>query len=112
MIYLNILLIAIICVFIIDISGFVDFWKIKLWNWTFDNSKPYKDYTLKPFDCSFCMTFWTSLTYTLIIHHLNILMIAYILFIAYLTPVILECLYLLKDMLLKLTDTLNNILNK
>lgn len=110
MVYLNIILIAVICVIVTDCTDFFNYVNMWIWNWVFDHKKPYNGFQFKLLSCSLCQTFWTSLAYLLIIHHLNILMIAYILFIAYLTPVILECLCLLKDIMIKLIDIIYKIL--
>lgn len=53
-IYLDMLFITIICVFIVDISGFTDTWKGWLGRWL-----GCKVGRVRPFDCGLCSTFWT-----------------------------------------------------
>lgn len=105
MIYLNILLIAVICVVVIDLSGFIDSIKHLIWKFAFNN-KPYKEYSIKPFDCSLCSSFWISLIYVLIIHQLSIPIIAYILIIAYFTTTIKDIILFIKDLGIKIMDEL------
>ena len=53
----DIILIALVVVFIVDLSGAVE----SLKNFIKINGRTVK--YLKPFDCSLCMTFWTGLFY-------------------------------------------------
>jgi hypothetical protein len=57
LIYINISII-----YIIEISGFVDAAKRIIWNVVFPKIR-YQHFTAKPFDCSFCLTFWFTLFY-------------------------------------------------
>lgn len=59
---LNLLWITIIAVFIIDISGFIDFVKEKLARWL-----GVRSVSIKPFDCSLCSTWWAGLIYIAVI---------------------------------------------
>lgn len=106
MIYINILLIALICVIVIDLSGFVDNIKQLIWKFAFKNNKPYKEYTLKPFDCSLCSTFWLSFIYILLIHQFSIHIMAYILVIAYFTTTLKDIILFIKDFFIKIIDEL------
>ena len=66
-IILNLFLIALIVVFIVDISGAIDSLKSGI-KWVLTGGKmTSSDYRLKPIDCSLCTNFWTSLIYLLII---------------------------------------------
>lgn len=96
--YFDILLIAAIYVFGIDICGF---WR---------EISPYikrlmthgamcQPFELKPFSCSLCMTFWTGIVYLLATHSLSIGTIAYVCLIAMLTPRIQDLLLLATDLL-------------
>lgn len=62
MFYYELLLLAIIVVFIVDISGIVDTMKRALSRWL-----SVKIERIKPFDCSLCMVWWCGLAYLLII---------------------------------------------
>lgn len=100
---LSILFIAIILVFCIDLSGAMD--KANRWVWSklYPRVK-YTDWSIPLFGCSLCCTWWASLLYILVTGQLSFLMIAYIALIAFMTPVIKDCMILIKDMITKLID--------
>lgn len=62
MIWLHLLIIAVIVCYIVDITGIVGSIKSTLKSWL----KIKGDVSLKPFDCSLCMTHWISLIYVLL----------------------------------------------
>ena len=99
---IDILFIAVICVVIIDISGFTQSWKSGLKRLLTRGRMDDPYYTLKPFDCSFCITFWTGLIYMLVTHSVSLWMLAYLLCICVMTPVIRDILILLRETLLKI----------
>ena len=98
----DILWIAVIIVVIIDISGFSDSLKSGLKRLLTKGrmSDPY--YSLKPFDCSFCMTWWTGLIWLLVIHNVTLWMLAYLLLICVMTPVIKDVIILIRETMLKI----------
>lgn len=96
-IILNIFLISVICVIIIDGTDIIDTIKHTIWKFAFKNTKPYRDFQFKPFSCSLCMTWWTSLTYLIISHHITLPYIAFSLLAAYMTPVINTSLIFIKE---------------
>ena len=63
---------------------------------------------IKPFNCSTCMSFWTNLIYIIIIGKFSIFMIGYILLLSWSTPMISSVLTLLKNIFLKIINTLAN----
>lgn len=63
---------------------------------------------IKPFSCSTCMSFWTNLIYIIIIGKFTIPMIGYILVLSWTTPLINSIFTLLKNIFIKLTNTLAN----
>ena len=65
MLVLQILMIDVIICFIIDISGIIDTFKGWLWKWLFKD-KTYREYRLKPFDCSMCSCFWVGLIWLVV----------------------------------------------
>lgn len=96
--YFDILLIAAIYVFGIDICGF---WRtlssgIKR---IVTGGKMKQPFELKPFSCSLCMTFWTGIAYLFATHTLTIGTIAYVCLVAMLTPRINDLLLLANDLL-------------
>lgn len=78
MIYLELLALAFIVVYIVDETGIVDSFKAFLKRWLDTKS----DISLKPLDCSLCMTHWVCLVYVLIFGNLDIFVYLYILFLS------------------------------
>lgn len=78
MIYLELLALSFIVVYIIDDTGIIDSLKstIKRWLGTTSNI------TLKPLDCSLCMTHWVCLIYAFLYNEFNVYVYLYILFLA------------------------------
>lgn len=101
---LNILLISIALVCVIDISGFTDSWKSSLKKLITKGRMSDPNYSLKPFDCSLCMTFWVGLFYLIFTGGISIFMITYLLLISVMTPVIKDFILLVRDILLKLLN--------
>lgn len=65
------LLICITVAYIVDVSGFTQSWKGLLWRlWKIRTD------SLKPFDCSACLTFWACLIYAIAAGRFTLLSIA------------------------------------
>jgi len=106
--YLNILLITIIICFIVDCSGFTNTWKgfiLKLMK--LDKNKT-DAISLKPFDCSLCLSFWSSIIYLIITNSFSLILFAYSCIIALISSNISEFLFWIKDFLV----TIQNLLRK
>ncbi len=72
-IYIDLLLVALITIYIVDISGFTKSWRsLVATKLHISHLKP-----LPPFDCSLCMTWWVCLIYALCTGHLNLGTIAF-----------------------------------
>lgn len=103
MVILNLFLIALICVFIVDISGAIDSLKSGL-KWLLTKGKM-KDsnYRLKPIDCSLCCTFWASMIYLLVIGQFTL---------PWITCACVFCCFLgfFKNAILLVEDVLNKII--
>lgn len=99
---LDLLIITAIIVFIIDLSGIVLILKKKLWKKLYGIIPFKEDWSLKPFDCSLCMTFWIGLLYLIIIGSFTIPYIGYVCLLSFLTPIIQEILLMIKDLLIRL----------
>lgn len=103
---LNLFLIALVSVLIIDISGFIDSFKLLISKWLTKSKFQSNQFRIKPFDCSFCMTFWVGLIFTLAVGQFTLLNLATILLMAYMTEPIKQLLILVKDLLIKLIDVI------
>lgn len=99
MIITEILLIAAIVVFIVDLSGFTDRWRRPLSDWLYRKT----GYTIKhfpPFDCSLCLTFWAGLIWLAVRGSFTLPCIAFVCLAAFLTIPIGTTLTALRDLLL------------
>lgn len=110
MILLKLLCIQLICVLIIDISGFIDSVKRCVSKWLTKGKIPTTDYRIKPFDCSLCMTWWSGLIYLIFMGQFSIYLIAYILFLAIMTPIAKDIIVLVKDICIKLINKIYDLI--
>lgn len=101
---LNLLDIWVICVVVIDISGFIDSIKYGISYILTKGKLPTTNYRIKPFDCSFCMNFWISLIYIICIGQFSISVVAFILILSVFTPILKDFIILLKDICIKIID--------
>ena len=108
MVILNLFIISIIWVLILDLCGFartID----KLFYKIFYPGRPFReDAHFKPWSCSLCMCWWTSLIYLIVIHSLTLPNIAIALLFAWLTTTERDVLIFVKDLITKLLDILYN----
>ena len=104
---INCLLITIFFVIVIDQLHFVDDITSVISGWM-TNGKIKKPITLKPFSCSTCMSWWTNLAYIIITNQFSILMVLYILTLSWTTPIISSILSLVKNLFLKMINTIAN----
>ena len=72
-IYIDLLLVAFVTIYIVDISGFTEAWRAGLARVL--GIRSMRD--LPPFDCGKCMTWWVCLIYALCTGQFNLWTIAY-----------------------------------
>lgn len=104
------LAIAVIVCFVVDVSGFMNSLKWGLFKLMFGWNSEYKEFRLKPFDCSLCMTFWTCFIYGLLRSGwvLSVPFIAVLL--ALLAENITGTLYLIRDLIGFITNKISDLL--
>lgn len=105
--YIDILLIAAIYVFALDISGFWQEATAAL-KGLLTKGAFHTPITLKPFSCSLCMTFWTGVVYLLFVRQFTLPNIAFVALVAWLTPRIKDILLLADSLLAALFNLINN----
>lgn len=103
MIVIDLLLITLITVFVIDLTDAVDSIKKLIWR-IFHKHTPYTDYSLKPFDCSLCSSWWLMLIYLIITNSFTIPYIALCALFSFLTPTF-------SNLLVGLQDKINKLIN-
>ena len=104
---INCLFITIIWIVILDQLHFWDDFSTMISGWL-SGGKIKKPLDWKPFNCSVCMSFWTNLAYIIITNQFRILMVLYILTLSWGTPIISSILTLVKNLFLKLINTIAN----
>lgn len=100
---INILLIAVIAVFIIDLSGAINNLAKPIVRKILHLS-PNADIHLPLIGCSLCVTFWAGLIYLLAVEAFALPGIVIVCIVSFLTPIISDTLILCKDLLTKLID--------
>ena len=93
--------ILIISVLVIDISGFVHSIKAAIGKYLGISANSFR---IKPFDCSFCMTFWASMIYLLVVGRFTLVNIAIVLLLCCLTTPLKNLIMSVRDKLTKWMD--------
>ena len=93
--------ILIISVIVIDISGFVHSIKAAIGKYLGISPNSFR---IKPFDCSFCMTFWVSMIYLLVVGRFTLVNIAIVLLLCCLTTPLKNLVMSVRDKLTKWMD--------
>ena len=92
-IYIDLLLLAAITIYIVDLSGFTESWRSAL-------TKALKARELKPirpFDCSLCMTWWVGIIYAICTGSVTLPVIAYIAALSFLSLPISQVFIFIKE---------------
>lgn len=101
--YIDLLVIAFICVLVIDKSGFIESIKSGISSILTNGRIKNSDYRIKPFDCSLCSTWWCGLVYLIVTGSVSLMSIGILLLIAiYVTEIISNTLDVLEKWILKI----------
>ena len=108
---LDMLLIAVCCVIVIDITGFPDAVTSMIKRWMTDGklSEPFE---LKPFTCSLCSSWWLCLAWCILTHNVTLLAVTTALLVAVSTPVINAAIRALLDLAMALINKINILIEK
>lgn len=112
MIYLQLLCLQLIVVFIVDLSGVVDSVKRSIWRFTKGKTAAFCDFSLKPFDCSLCMTFWSTLAFAAFAKAFTLPVLLYCCVLAFLTPLAAGAMNIVRDVLTVLLNKLSNLIDR
>lgn len=104
---LDLILIQCIIVFIIDLSGAVDSFKLFISNILTKGKIQTTNYDLKPFTCSLCMTHWLGLLYLILTSQFTFGSYGLVCLLAFLTPVTSSILLYCKDLIIYVINKLN-----
>lgn len=100
--FVNVMILAFVWVFIIDLSGIINEMERGLAKWLHMKSA----HIPKPFSCSLCMSWWTSIIYFLVVGNFTVATLGFSALVAFLTPVMNNILIIVKDTLIRALDTL------
>lgn len=103
-IYIDLLLVAAVTIYIVDLSGFTDSWRSALARRMRIPESNLRQ--LKPFDCSLCMTWWVCLIYALIEGQLSLPVIAYSALLSFLSVPIGQAILFIREWASWLIDKL------
>lgn len=105
MILLNILVINLALILVIDLSGFIPSVKRLISKWLTKNQIETDSFRIRPFDCSYCMTFWCTLLFIIVTGQFTFLNLLLVIIVTHLTDVTRQTMLLIKDLLLKIINT-------
>ena len=101
--------IAVICVVIIDLSGFSDTLASAVSRFC---RKKVTAHQLRPLTCSLCMTFWTCIIYLLASHNFTLVGIMCSTIAAFMTPAVMSLLVTMRDLLTALIGLIDSLTDK
>ena len=101
-IYIDLLLVALITIYIVDISGFTESWR----GWCANILQISHLKPLPPFDCSLCMTWWVCLIYALCVGQISLGTIAFSALLSHLSNPISCALIFIREWITWLIDKL------
>lgn len=99
----SIILLAIITIYIVDLSGFTDSWRCGVAHLLGISEAKLKP--LKPFDCGQCMTWWVCNIGAIILHNWTLPMVAFIALLSFLS-------YPIGQTMIFIRETIIALLNK
>lgn len=106
---LDLLLIAAVCVFIVDVSGWTQTWKGWLAKWSHAASA---DGRLRPFDCSLCCAWWAGLLWCLCTRQFTLPAVALCALAAASTPLLLALWNMARTLAVGLVDWLERAFDR
>lgn len=96
------IMITVMIVFVVDYSGVMDTIKRWIWRWL-NGNKPYQSFSLKPFDCSLCMSWWVNLI-VLLCNGISMVGMMYVVICCICTQFIYDMMIIIKEGLKWCTD--------
>ena len=97
----ELILVALITIYVVDLSGFTDTWLKFL-----SAYKGRKITELKPFSCSLCMVWWVCLTYLVTTSQLTLSLVAFTALLSFLSIPMGQILVLLREVILHIINKL------
>lgn len=102
---IDLILVAMVTIYIVDLSGFTDTWLKVL-----SHYKGRRIQELKPFSCSLCMVWWVCLIFLLVTGNLTLSMVAFSALLSFLSVPLGQMMHLIRDAILKVINKLMDLL--
>ena len=99
-IYTDLLLLAVVVVYVVDLSGFTDSWRAGLARLL--GVKALR--SLPPFDCGKCAVWWACIIYALAVRRFSLPVLAF-------SAVLSLCSVTISDVLIFINETINAVIN-
>lgn len=103
-IYIDLLMVALITIYIVDISGFTESWRTALARSLKISESAMRP--LKPFDCGKCMTWWVCLIYPICTGDISLGTIAFAALLSHLSNPIGELMIFIREWMIHIIDRL------
>ena len=103
-IYIDLTLVALVTIYIVDISGFTESWRTALARYLKISESAMRP--LKPFDCGKCMTWWVCLIYPICTGDISLGTIAFAALLSHLSNPIGEGLIFIREWITWIFDKL------
>ena len=103
-IYIDLLMVALITIYIVDISGFTESWRAALARSLKISESVMRP--LKPFDCGKCMTWWVCLIYPICTEDISLGTIAFAALLSHLSNPIGELMIFIREWMIQIIDRL------
>lgn len=91
-------------VVVVFLTDEAEWWRIITGTISYIGLKKWKPFPMKPFSCSFCMTWWVCLIYLIATHHFTIPYIAFVCVLAMLTGPTLSLMRAIVDKINRLSN--------
>ena len=104
-IYIDLLLLAAITIYIVDLSGFTEEWRGALARRI--GAKQLRP--IKPFDCGQCMTWWVGIIYSLSVGEFALPVLAYIAALSFLSLPIGQIMIFIREGMLSVINRMMNL---
>lgn len=102
---IDLILVAVVTIYIVDLSGFTDTWLKVLSHYT-----GRKITELKPFSCSLCMVWWVGIAFLLVSRKWSLPMLVVVSMLSFLSVPIGQFLLFVRQAILKLVNILMDLL--
>lgn len=101
-IYIDLILVALVTIYIVDVSGFTESWRDALARLLHVSRLR----SLKPFDCGLCMTWWVCLIYPICTGDISLGTIAFAALLSHLSNPIGEAMIFIREWMTRILNKL------